>query len=183
MATIKKIAIIGPESTGKSSLCQQLATHYQSIWVKEFARAYLLQHGTHYSFAQLQEIAKGQLQCEQDALAALSQLPTPPTGYLPLFADTEMYVMKTWCEFVFGKCHRFILDEAAVQHYDMYLLCNIDLPWTKDELREYPDLRSRQLLFHHYKDILVHQHRPWAIISGQQQQRFENALQQIEKFL
>ncbi|MEI9909616.1 MAG: AAA family ATPase [Bacteroidota bacterium] len=59
-------------------------------------------------------------------------------GHIPLFIDTDMYVMKVWCEFVFGKCHRFVLDEIVKRNFDLYLLCNTDLPWVKDELREYP---------------------------------------------
>src|SRR5215470_14787450 len=61
------------------------------------------------------------------------------THHSLLFIDTDMYVMKVWCEFVFGKCHQLILDQIARRRYDLYLLCNTDLPWTKDELREYPD--------------------------------------------
>src|SRR5689334_8109792 len=65
-----------------------------------------------------------------------------------LFIDTDMYVMKVWCEFVFGNCHRFILEQIVERKYDLYLLCNVDLPWVKDELREYPDLENRSKLYH-----------------------------------
>ena len=65
----------------------------------------------------------------------------------PLFIDTNMYVMKVWCEFVFGKCHDWILQQIAEREYDLYLLCDIDLPWVKDELREYPDLESQAKTF------------------------------------
>ena len=97
-----------------------------------------------------------------------------------LFIDTEMYVMKIWCEFVFGKTHQFILNQLAIRKYDLYLLCNIDLPWSKDELREYPDIESRQKLFNMYKDNMINQHVPWKIIEGTENERLHAAIAAIE---
>src|SRR5258705_11538319 len=160
MQSLKKIVIIGPESTGKSTLCEQLALHYKSEWVKEYAREYLLKNGTDYCYDNLLDIAKGQLKSEEEK----SNIQHPRSNLL--FIDTDMYVMKVWCEFVFNKCHRFILDQIAERKYDLYLLCNVDLPWVKDELREYPDLASRKKLYHIYKDIMINQHVLWIDISG-----------------
>ncbi len=184
MNTLKKIVILGPESTGKSSLCTQLAQHYNTQWCPEYAREYLLANGTDYSFDDLLTIAKGQLALEeqhtQQALQALEKNPQQP---YPLFIDTDMYVMKVWCEFVFEKCHRFILDEIVNRKYDLYLLCNIDLPWVKDELREYPDLESREKLYNIYKDIMVNQNTPWVNISGDYDARLQAAIDAVDKIL
>jgi nicotinamide riboside kinase len=87
-----------------------------------------------------------------------------------------MYVMKVWCEFVFGKCHTFILNEIVKRKYDAYFLCNTDLPWVADELREYPDLESREKLYHMYKDLMINQHIPWIEISGNYEQRLQKAI-------
>ena len=108
-----KIAVIGPESTGKSTLCELLAQHYNLQWCPEFAREYLLTHGTDYTYDDLLYIAKGQLAMEDEYIQSIISSRQPPftTHHSPLlFIDTEMYVMKVWCEFVFGKCHRWILD-------------------------------------------------------------------------
>jgi len=172
----KKIVVIGPESTGKSTLCEQLAIHYKTNWVKEYAREYLLKNGTEYNFDDLLTIAKGQIQEEEKFLTLNSQLST-------LFIDTDMYVMKVWCEFVFDKCHRWILDQIAERKYDLYLLCNVDLPWVKDELREYPDLESRQKLYHIYKDIVINQHVPWVDISGNYDERLQKAIISVDKIV
>ena len=94
-----------------------------------------------------------------------------------------MYVMKVWCEFVFGKCHDWILHQIAQRKYDLYLLCNTDLLWVKDELREYPDLESRQKLFHIYKDLMVNQPVPWVEIGGNYDQRFEKAVVAVDDLL
>jgi NadR type nicotinamide-nucleotide adenylyltransferase len=176
---IKKIVIIGPESTGKSTLCSQLAAHYNTLWVPEFAREYLLKHGMDYTYDNLLKIAKGQIALEEKFAAEVSIDGT--TSEQKLFIDTDMYVMKVWCEFVFEKCHNFILDQIAARHYDLYLLCNIDLPWVKDELREYPDLESRNKLYHFYKELMINQATPWLDISGDYEQRLQTAITSIDK--
>lgn len=91
--------------------------------------------------------------------------------------------MKIWCEFVFGKTHQFILDQVALRHYDFYLLCNIDLPWIPDQLREYPDIEPRQRLFNMYKDNMVHQHVPWKIIEGNYEERLHTAINTIDTLI
>jgi NadR type nicotinamide-nucleotide adenylyltransferase len=188
---VKKVVIIGPESTGKSTLCEMLARHFNTLWCPEFAREYLLKNGNKYNFDDLLTIAKGQLALEDeyermvgaynpsektsqtDALDTIQ-----PVNYSTsqlLFIDTDQYVMKVWSEYVFGDCHNWILRRIAERPYDLYLLCKPDLPWVKDELREYPDEKPRQELYHIYRDILLNQPVSWAEISGSYNQRFELA--------
>lgn len=188
---IKKITIIGPESTGKSTLCEQLAKHYNTLWCPEYARKYLLEHGKKYSYDDLLIIAKGQIELEEkygsmvhSAWPVNQHTDSRLTTHGPLlFIDTDMYVMKVWCEFVFGKCHQFILDQIAERKYDLYLLCNTDLPWVKDELREYPDLETRQKLFIIYKKIMEDQSTPWVEIKGNNEDRLQNAITAVEELL
>jgi len=169
---LKKIVIIGPESTGKSTLCRQLAEQYQTAWCPEYARTYLEVNGTSYTRNDLMNIAQGQLALE-DWMAAAAK----PPYY---FVDTDMYVMKVWFEVVFGDCPPWILKQAAAQHCDLYLLCNTDLPWVTDGMREYPDLAMRQRLYKYYLDILVNDGRPFGIVSGSEEERLGNAVRIIE---
>lgn len=184
---LKKIVILGPESTGKSTLCEQLAAHYNTVWVKEYAREYLLKNGTAYNYETLLDIAKGQVASEELAVGrwslaeGFSHEQQTANNEQFLFIDTDMYVMKVWCEFVFDKCHHWILNRIVERKYDLYLLCNVDLPWVKDELREYPDLISRKKLYHYYKDIMVNQNVPWVDISGNYEERLEKAIAAINK--
>ena len=177
---LKKIVIIGPESTGKSTLTRLLAEHYCTEWCEEYAREYLLTNGTNYSYQDLLTIAKGQLELEDSYQLSVnskqlsvndSRLSTFNSRLL--FIDTDMYVMKVWCEYVFGKCHPYIEEQIAERKYDLYLLCNIDLPWVKDELREYPDEAPRRELYGIYKNILQNQSVPWVDISGNYYERLQ----------
>lgn len=180
---IKKVVIIGPESTGKSTLCRELAKHYKTLWVPEYAREFLLKKENHYDYDDLLTIAKNQLLQEDqyaEKLKAQQKKHSTSLSSSMLFIDTDMYVMKVWCEFVFGECHPWILEKIAERKYDFYLLCNTDLPWVKDELREDPDLEIRQRLFSIYKDIMVNQSTPWVLISGNNEQRLESAIREID---
>ena len=180
-----KIVAIGPESTGKSTLCGSLANHYSTNWCKEYAREYLLKNGTVYAFDDLMTIAEGQLRLEEEAIQACIQLHAEQKkeGRPILFIDTDMYVMKVWCEFVFGKCHPLILNQIVQRKYDGYLLCKPDLPWIKDELREYPDPTTREKLYHIYKDLLANQSTPWYEVHGEGEQRSDAAVQWIDRLL
>jgi nicotinamide riboside kinase len=202
MEALKKVVILGPESTGKSTLCELLAQHYNTQWCPEFAREYLLTHGMDYTFDDLLFMAKGQLAMEDEYVASMvnsqwairidrdseTDSPFTPDNYRDhhspvLFIDTDMYVMKVWCEFVFGKCHKWILEQIVNRKYDLYLLCNTDLLWIKDELREYPDLKTRDTLFHMYKDALVNQSTPWIDISGDYEERLQKAIGAVDRLM
>ncbi|HET6256383.1 MAG TPA: ATP-binding protein [Puia sp.] len=171
---LKKIVIIGPESTGKSTLCAELAAHFHTEWVREYAREYLEEHGMGYTVETLSVIARGQLALEDQGAGKANKL---------LFIDTDMYVMKVWSEYVFGRCEAWILDEIVRRKYDAYLLCNTDLPWAPDPLREYPDPGIRERLFHIYKDLLVNQPVPWAEVCGVAGERLAGAIGAVERLL
>jgi NadR type nicotinamide-nucleotide adenylyltransferase len=185
--SMKKIVVIGPESTGKSTLCEKLANHYRTNWCPEYAREYLLAHGTDYTYDSLLMIAKGQVALEEKCIKETEQHPPAAGSSHPssalLFIDTDMYVMQVWCKFVFGKVHSWILNQVEQRKYDLYLLCNVDLPWVKDELREYPDLARREKLYNIYKEIMIHQQVPWVDIHGNYEERLHRAIVAVDKLL
>lgn len=121
-----KIAITGPESSGKTALTEALAKKLNVSFSKEYAREYLMERNGEYTIEDLDEIAKGQLINNQNY--------SEKENYF--ICDTEMLVMKIWSEFKYKKCSDFIQNALNNQKFDLYILCKPDIPWEDDPLRE-----------------------------------------------
>lgn len=169
---IKKIAITGPESTGKSWLAEQLAKKYNTIWVPEYARDYLEKHPGKYTLDDVITISVGQFNSTNDSILLANNL---------IFCDTEMLVCLIWSEVVFGRVPTVIEKAFLDQRFDLYLLCDVDLPWEPDPLREHPDRRAE--IFQRYFNALSAAELPFEIISGFGDQRLERAVQVIDSRL
>ena len=170
MPALKKLVVIGPECTGKSTLSAALAAALHTRWVPEFAREYLDTCHHPYDESDLLRIARGQLKSEDSAAAGVHDF---------LVCDTDLYIIKVWSEARFGRCERRILQEIATRRYDLYLLTNIDVPWQFDPLREHPNECDRRYFYHQYRDIVQHSGLPWADIRGSAEQRLQSALAAI----
>lgn len=168
MSRIRKIAITGPESTGKSMLAGQLALHFSTEWVPEYARNYLNKLGRPYVQEDILTIARGQIRLEDECEKKALKL---------MFCDTELIVTKIWSEFKYGSCDPWILGRINSGFYDLFLLCDVDLPWVDDPLREHP--QSRRQLFDLYYSELEHRKFPFRVVSGLNEKRLENALKAI----
>jgi NadR type nicotinamide-nucleotide adenylyltransferase len=166
----KRIAILGPESTGKSWLSQHLAEHYDTAWIKEYAREYFNRSSPEYNLSDIENIAAQQF---TNNLAEDQRI----NKYL--FADTEMLVCYIWASFVFGKVPVSIAALAQQQHFDLYLLCNVDLAWESDPLREHPF--EREILFNHYLEEIKKRGWPFFIVNGKGKERLETAISAIEQ--
>jgi NadR type nicotinamide-nucleotide adenylyltransferase len=164
---MRRISLTGPESAGKSTLAAQLAAHYGTVFVPEYARHYLEQNGASYTLADLEAIAHGQLAAED---AAANQA----TGQL--FCDTDLLVIKIWAENAFGTCPGWVLDELARPRYALTLLLAPDLPWAPDPLREHPDPAQRWHFYELYRQALVLLNWPFVEISGPPAQRLAQAV-------
>ena len=164
-----KVAIVGPESTGKTSLAAKLAAHFNTSWVPEYAREYLDKTDGKYDKSDLLKIARGQVGLE-DRLAKESQN--------LLFCDTNLLVIKIWSEHKYHSCHPWISQELMDRKYDLHLLCDVDIPWKEDPLREHPDLRDYFL--EKYRTELTDLKIPFRIIGGNESERFNAALNAIE---
>ena len=166
-----KIAITGPESTGKSTLAEGLASHYNTLWVPEFAREYINQLNRPYNQNDILEIAKGQIKNESFLFSQIKNF---------LFCDTELMVTKIWSEVKYNSCDPWIMEKIAQNHYDLFLLCNIDLPWADDPQREHPHMRK--LLFDLYLNEITKRELPFVIISGIDAERLKNAIKAVNDF-
>ena len=169
---MKKIAIVGPESTGKSWLSEALASKLNTVWVPEFARTYLNQIERPYEQSDLENIARGQLESEDALQAMANQF---------LICDTNLLVIEVWSENAFGNCPEWIRNEVRNRKYDLHLLTDVDLPWQPDPLREHPHLRA------YFYDIYVQKLKSighsFEVVSGLGQARIDCALNLIDHSL
>lgn len=171
--SIIKIALFGPESTGKTTLAKQLADYYQTEWVPEFARDYLQEkweENQHICIADdMMPIAFGQTALENEKLSKAKKY---------LFCDTNLMVTRVFSEIYYGFCNP-LLDEAALQHeYDLVFLTDIDVPWEKDDIRDTPD--GRETVFSTFKQTLINTHKPFITLSGNKESRLAQAVSIID---
>lgn len=171
-STIKKVAIIGPECTGKTDLSKFLATRFKTEWVPEYARAYLNKLNRPYDQSDLTKIAHGQLRVEDEWMQTANGV---------VICDTNLIVIKVWSEEKFGQCEPEILTAMNARHYDLLLLTNIDIPWEADPQREHPD--KREYFWNIYKNEAAASKIPFIEISGVSEDRRRKAVEQIEKIL
>jgi NadR type nicotinamide-nucleotide adenylyltransferase len=170
--SIKKIAIVGPESTGKSTISPMLAEHYETVWVPEYAREYCEKLSEPCSWEDEINMFRGQLELENNLLPKANQI---------LICDTTFITVKIWSEQMFGKAPQEVIDELPKHPYDFYLLMNIDLPWEDDPLRDFPNLREHFMEVWHRE--LQELNANYEVISGQREERFQNAIKAIDNFL
>lgn len=166
-----KIAVTGPESTGKTTLTEYLAEHFGGVAVPEFARAYLENLGRAYNYDDILHIAQQQMLSE-DQTAMENEI---------VFCDTELLVTKIWCDDKFGRCHLWITEELQKRNYDLVLLCNTDMPWEADPQREDPD--RREYLMDLYRKQVVNYYNNVVEISGDGDERLNLACSIVSEFL
>jgi NadR type nicotinamide-nucleotide adenylyltransferase len=169
---IKKIAVVGPESTGKSTISSQLAEYHQTVWVPEFARDYCSKLTAPCTIQDELNMFYGQLELEEQILPKANKI---------LICDTTFITVKIWTDHNFGSTPQEVVDQLAKHPYDFYLLMDIDLPWQDDPLREFPNLRDHFMNIWHQE--LKSLGANYTVISGSDNQRLSNAISAIEQFL
>ena len=168
---IKRIVILGPESTGKTVLCEQLAKYYNTVFVPEYARTYFNENDIgNYNTADLEIIAKKQLELEKEYISKANRF---------LFCDTSLITIKIWCTHKFNKVPSFITNSVKHNDYDLYLITNNDIPWIADSQRRNENLREH--LFNQNKHELQKLNIDYKIITGIGEDRLRNTLDIIEK--
>ncbi len=169
---VKRIAIIGPESTGKTWLAKKLSNHYNTEMVSEFAREYFNDKEYKYSPDILVDIAKGQL--ENEEVAALSS-----NGIL--FCDTDFIVMKIWSKVVFDFVPDWIEKQVSEHVYDLYLLCFPDLEWEPDSLRSNP--HNRQYIYDLFVNELEENNFNYKVVKELGNRRIKNVISFVDELM
>ncbi len=176
-ANIIKVVIFGPESTGKTTLSNQLARHYNTVWVAEYARAYLQNKWNNErktcENSDLLPIAIGQMKLENKLVKRADKV---------LICDTDLLETKVYSEEYYGGFVNPDLDKAAIENsYDLYLLTYIDTPWEADDLRDRPEQRLE--MFKAFEKALKKHERPYILLKGTKQTRLKTATKAIDALL
>ncbi len=172
-----KVVIFGPESTGKTTLARQLARHYHSVWVPEYAREYLQDKWNNERKTcgpeDLLPIAKGQMRLENSLARKTDSV---------LICDTDLLETKVYSEeYYSGSCDPLLEKFALENTYDLYFLTYIDSPWVKDDLRDKPG--EREEMFKAFKKALLKYERPFVLLKGAKDERLKEAVKHIDLLL
>ncbi len=174
---VVKVVLFGPESTGKTTLSEQLARHYNTVWVPEYARAFLQNKWNNERKTcepkDLLPIAEGQMQLENELAKKASKV---------LICDTDLLETKVYSEaYYLGTCDP-VLEEYAIKNtYSIYFLTYIDVKWEMDDLRDKPN--HREEMFNYFEDALKKYNRNYVLLSGGKKERLEKAIQHIDQLL
>ncbi len=168
---LKHIVVTGPESTGKTVLCEKLAMHYQTVFIPEYARDYILSLNRRYVYEDVLHIAEKQVELATEYSKIAKNL---------LFYDTYLVITKVWFDVVFKRHPQWLAGILLEKRIDLYLLCAPDIPWIPDPVRENGG-KMRKVLFDRYQSELNNFHSKYQIIRGKN--RFEMAVSYIDKML
>lgn len=174
---VVKVVLFGPESTGKTTLSEQLARYYNTVWVPEYAREYLQNKWNNERKTcepeDLLPIAEGQMRLENELAAKASDV---------LICDTDLLETKVYSEaYYLGSCDPILEKYALENNYDIYFLTYIDVPWEADDLRDKPNYRKE--MFRHFEQTLITYNRNYVLLKGNKKERLEKAVSYIDKIL
>ncbi|WP_041632765.1 AAA family ATPase [Maribacter sp. HTCC2170] len=174
---ILKVVLFGPESTGKTTLSEQLARHYNTVWAPEYARRYLQDKWNNERKTcepkDLLPIAEGQMKLENDLVKKATKI---------LICDTDLLETKVYSEaYYLGYCDPMLEKYALENKYDLYFLTYIDIPWEADDLRDKPNERERMFLY--FKNTLVKYNRKFITLKGDKKTRLKTAIEHIDNLL
>jgi NadR type nicotinamide-nucleotide adenylyltransferase len=168
----KRVCVFGPESTGKSTLTQDLAKHFQTLAVPEYARTLLEWNEGRLDESDLPDIARGQAASE-DALA--------PYANRLLITDTDPLATCVWSEFLYGRIDPEVSALAQSRQADLYLLTDVDVPWVSDIVRYLPEDRFN--FMEKCEQSLIETNRRYVKISGSWEERLRRAIGAVESLM
>lgn len=174
---IARIAVFGTESTGKTTLAQQLARCFDEPWAPEFVRDFWNQHNGNIKSTDLSEIARGQIDNEETAASRARHL---------VICDTDLITNTIWADLLFpGRCPQWVREAAELRcrQYILYLLCDTDIPFVDDGQRCFPDPEDRARCRALWRAALIGRGLPFVDIHGPWSERFDAAHEAITRKL
>ena len=164
-----RIAITGPESTGKTTLALALSEYYKVSFIPEYAREYLEKRNGNYEQSDLDTIAKGQFQSLESSLDKV------------IICDSDFSVLEIWSQYKYKNVSELIYSLVGKKLFDLHILCCPDIPWETDPLRE--NQNSREHLFELYKKSLLQNNKHFIVVNGSPKNRLEKSLAAIDTLI
>lgn len=168
-----KVVVTGPESTGKSTLTELLAKHYNTVFIPEYAREYVANLNRPYQYDDLEHITKHQVMEVEKYNSLASKI---------IFLDTFLIITKVWFDVVYQRVPQWLDDAIKASDIDLYLLCDTDIPWQADGIRENGG-EMREYLFGRYIAELEHYGFNYRIVSGLDENRLANAISYVDELI
>jgi nicotinamide riboside kinase len=189
---LKRVCLIGPECTGKTTLAEELSLHFNAPWVPEFAREYAERVARELTADDVEPIARGQMANEDPALNSgvgswewgvendgpSSHTPHPTPHSPLLILDTDLISTVVYARHYYGHCPEWIEREAQARKSDLYLLLNTDLPWVTDSLRD--SAAPRESVYEKFAQTLRSYDANVVPVTGE---RFAEAVTQLDSLL
>lgn len=165
-----KIVLVGPESTGKTTLSKLLGEHFDTLWTREYLREFseekLKNKKKSIEKSDNYTIVKNQIFLENEALTRANRF---------LFCDTNFVQTMIYSELYFGESDGFFTECIDNLKYDLYLLTGIDVDWEADGIRDAPFEREKH--YEYFKKRLTELNKPFIEISGNKEERLQKAVQ------
>ena len=170
--SVISIAILGAESTGKTTLCRDLAEHFGSLWVPEYMRTYLQKKWNDEqltcTWEDLLPIAQGQIKLENTLAKQAASTSDTPTY---LFCDTSLFELMVYSNWYYGDCPEALTTAALTHDYDLILLTSVDVPWVADDLRDSP--YQREEISEFFENQLMNHQKAYRHIGGDRKDRVQ----------
>ncbi|MFT5096630.1 MULTISPECIES: ATP-binding protein [Psychrobacter] len=174
--SVINVAILGAESTGKTTLCRDLAAHFGCPWVAEYMRTYLQakwdKEQLTCTWDDLLPIAQGQIKLENELAEQAAQMPDRARY---LFCDTSLFELMVYANWYYGDCPKALTNAALIHHYDLILLTEVDIPWVADDLRDSPHQRDE--ISAYFESQLTRHQKPFHRIGGDRDERVQQVLE------
>lgn len=171
---VRRVCVFGPESTGKTTLARGLAAHFDTVWVAEYARGLIDLQGGECTYDDITRIARGQVASEEALARQANRV---------MFVDTDLITTLIWSDLLFDATPTTVTELADARTYDLYLVCDVDIPFEADVQRHFGNDDDRRALFDRFIGELERRGRDYVVISGEGEDRLRRGIDAVETLL
>ena len=165
---MKRVCVTGPESTGKTTLAARLAAYYRTVWVPEASRIYAERKQSPLLVSDVAPIAREHVAMADEAVPAAGRL---------IVLDTDLLSTAVYSQHYYGVVPPEVKALERARRADLYLLCDVDVPWLPDGIRDRPTNREAMLAV--FREALETRKLRWTMITGDWETRWQTAIDAV----